>query len=957
MDQLSLPRRVRHITTIRICNITPFPVRDAATSALSQPSEQSQFTSNGHLSDDTDVALARKRSRRISNTSVATLRSLRDVEEQEEKGDIESPGRVKSLPRHDTQSPPSRQRTFSDASKAGSVGPGAKQSTIRRKRTDSTASRRAGGSFSHNSWVSSVPRTVSNFSSMLPDHSQETLDHIIRSRLTETFVSVSILLEPNDNSMATRPALTPSASSPLSPRFPSHPNGMARLSRHRSTMSTPTASLATPPHSPLAHQVTTGLELTERRQSIGEASRDVSARPEFTLLYLSPVHRPSTNPYFELDADDIARSSASNATRVKIDVYGKLDPNSRTQNDDRKGKQKATEENVPSQQQEWRVLRSWYFDLSRLIPVPEELADTPTKLPSNTLVLTLEPFQTTFYLPPLSPADEQSRPPSPSAGYNSDPESATDNVRRARASSNASNELLLQSHGAALIPQPLQTAHSTTSTFSDVSGHWRNRISKTVGFPDLVKLVTLQTVVADTQSSLNEVVNSIERNILSDGTAAASRAVNEREATLDALRNNIDQVHRGSDELRERIARRRTDLEERRKTLELARNADSEDAAAQLETQQTLSRERDSLAELRSRIAPLRTDLITTLASIFPIDLVAPADLLFSIVDVPLPIPIAPSDPAPPLSLPSHRELNEDTVASALGFAAQVVAMLAAYLGHRLVYPMTCIGSRSLIKDEISAMVGPHMFPLYSKGVDTYRFEYGVFLLNKDIEMLMAERNLRALDIRHTLPNLKNLLLTLTDGGVIRSAPPRPPSVAPTVDSLATSTTPTPRSTSPALHVDDSVDQSEQSTSGEATPTRVEAPTPKKASKGYFGLSGFLRSRYPSVKPSIRSVPEAAEDGNSKGAAGAAGVASSTSGDGGLGEPSEDGVDDEDDRRTIRAAHSTEASDATGSEAEEEGKREMNGHANVVVVAADRSKEHKLVVTVSPSSPTPPIVS
>ena len=74
-------------------------------------------------------------------------------------------------------------------------------------------------------------------------------------------------------------------------------------------------------------------------------------------------------------------------------------------------------------------------------------------------------------------------------------------------------------------------------------------------------------------------------------------------------------------------------------------------------------------------------------------------------------------------------------------------------------------------------------FPLYSKGVDTYRFEYAVFLLNKDIEMvsdsfckahwdciadlltqLMADRNLRALDMRQTLPNLKNLLLTLTNG-------------------------------------------------------------------------------------------------------------------------------------------------------------------------------------------------
>jgi len=29
-----------------------------------------------------------------------------------------------------------------------------------------------------------------------------------------------------------------------------------------------------------------------------------------------------------------------------------------------------------------------------------------------------------------------------------------------------------------------------------------------------------------------------------------------------------------------------------------------------------------------------------------------------------------------------------------------------------------------------------YRFPLFSKGVDTYRYEYGVFLLNKDIEMV-----------------------------------------------------------------------------------------------------------------------------------------------------------------------------------------------------------------------------
>ena len=32
--------------------------------------------------------------------------------------------------------------------------------------------------------------------------------------------------------------------------------------------------------------------------------------------------------------------------------------------------------------------------------------------------------------------------------------------------------------------------------------------------------------------------------------------------------------------------------------------------------------------------------------------------------------------------------------------------------------------------------IGLCRFPLYTRGVDTYRFEYAVFLLNKDIELV-----------------------------------------------------------------------------------------------------------------------------------------------------------------------------------------------------------------------------
>jgi hypothetical protein len=118
---------------------------------------------------------------------------------------------------------------------------------------------------------------------------------------------------------------------------------------------------------------------------------------------------------------------------------------------------------------------------------------------------------------------------------------------------------------------------------------------------------------------------------------------------------------------------------------------------------------RESAIALQGRILSVRVSLITTLASLFPIDLISGSDLLFSILNVPLPIPLGATNPAPPLSLPAYKEVNEESVATALAYAAFVVHLLAVYLDKMLVYPITFCGSRSMIRDGISAMVGPRM--------------------------------------------------------------------------------------------------------------------------------------------------------------------------------------------------------------------------------------------------------
>jgi hypothetical protein len=140
---------------------------------------------------------------------------------------------------------------------------------------------------------------------------------------------------------------------------------------------------------------------------------------------------------------------------------------------------------------------------------------------------------------------------------------------------------------------------------------------------------------------------------------------------------------------------------------------------------------RSACASIRLSSHSRRTQLITLLSHIFPIDPVSPSSptpahhLLFSIVSLPLP-----NSSYPPL-------FADETLSSALGYTAQVVSTLAAYLGVPLHYPIKCLGSRSAVVDMISMMRGPRAFPLYGRGVDRYRFDYGVFLLNKNIEQVL----------------------------------------------------------------------------------------------------------------------------------------------------------------------------------------------------------------------------
>ncbi|KAF3555155.1 hypothetical protein F2Q69_00017167 [Brassica cretica] len=112
--------------------------------------------------------------------------------------------------------------------------------------------------------------------------------------------------------------------------------------------------------------------------------------------------------------------------------------------------------------------------------------------------------------------------------------------------------------------------------------------------------------------------------------------------------------------------------------------------------------------------------------------------------------------------------------ATALGYVAHAVSLLAPYLGVPIRYPLRLGGSKTYIRDyapyiEPSASdMSPIStlsenakfveFPLFLDGQDTTRAAYAIFLLNKNTEQLLNFVGESSLGPRQVLANLKELI-------------------------------------------------------------------------------------------------------------------------------------------------------------------------------------------------------
>uniref|UniRef100_A0AAX7V3A4 C2 domain-containing protein n=1 Tax=Astatotilapia calliptera TaxID=8154 RepID=A0AAX7V3A4_ASTCA len=261
----------------------------------------------------------------------------------------------------------------------------------------------------------------------------------------------------------------------------------------------------------------------------------------------------------------------------------------------------------------------------------------------------------------------------------------------------------------------------------------------------LLRLHTAQRAIKQTQVTVQKIGKEIEEKLRT--TAACTERKKEREC----MQLRIAVLHSELERQRKALGRER-DLRQKERAL-LQKKEDSFSAQ-----HECLKEEKESLSKLQKECTAKREQflksnaqltfrcrqLLSELSYIYPID-TNQSDYVICGVKLP--------------NSEDFQAKDDGSIAVALGYTAHLVLMISCFLQIPLRYPVIHKGSRSSIKDTITDRLTEkeREFPLYPRG-ERFHFEYGVYLLNKNIAQLRYQHGLTTPDLQQTLPNLKNFL-------------------------------------------------------------------------------------------------------------------------------------------------------------------------------------------------------
>jgi hypothetical protein len=278
----------------------------------------------------------------------------------------------------------------------------------------------------------------------------------------------------------------------------------------------------------------------------------------------------------------------------------------------------------------------------------------------------------------------------------------------------------------------------------------------TSSYDAILRLNTLDDCIQDALATRDRLASEIE-GILRDNREGidAVEQVPEAEDRLKTVEAAVVAERRRVEATRRRVEEKRSNTQRRRELMQKGRESQAE-REKEVETERaTHAALRESDIQSQDDVAGQRRRLCEDLQNVYPIEPVKGKALLFTVRGLLLPNS-------------EFEDAKEDVTSAALGYVAEMVSILSLYHDLLLPYPIRVSGSTSTIDDPLAmsttSQPTPRTYPLFLKGVVRYRFEYAVFLLNKNIEVLSNHIGIKPLDIRQTLPNLKYLLFVATAG-------------------------------------------------------------------------------------------------------------------------------------------------------------------------------------------------
>ncbi|XP_007491012.2 UV radiation resistance-associated gene protein isoform X2 [Monodelphis domestica] len=263
----------------------------------------------------------------------------------------------------------------------------------------------------------------------------------------------------------------------------------------------------------------------------------------------------------------------------------------------------------------------------------------------------------------------------------------------------------------------------------------------------LLRLHRAQCAIKQTQVTVQKIGKEIEEKLRLTSTSNELKKESEcLQLKLLVLRNELERQKKALGREVALLHKQQIALQDKGSTFE------SEHLKLQLH--------KESLSELRKECTAKRElflktnaqltircrQLLSELSYIYPIDLNEQKDYFVCGVKLP--------------NSEDFQAKDDGSIAVALGYTAHLVSMISFFLQVPLRYPIIHKGSRSTIKDNINDKLTEkeREFPLYPKGGEKLQFDYGVYLLNKNIAQLRYQHGLGTPDLRQTLPNLKNFM-------------------------------------------------------------------------------------------------------------------------------------------------------------------------------------------------------